>query len=322
MVPMYRDNVSIPCAQQSRLTIMDSAGQQLTFLQKARGAATDAIKQWIDDRAASKGAALAYYTLFSLSPMLIIVLAIAGTVFGEDAARGAIFQKLNGLLGGDGAQAIQILLSNARNPKAGAVATIVALILIVIGATTVFGELKESLDDIWRVPKSNQSGIRHSILTRLLSFSIVLVLAFLLLASLAVNAALNVLEKYLGGFWAESAYILQSISSLISFVVLAALFAAIYKLLPQQELSWSDVAIGSLITALLFNLGKVLIGAYLANSHMVGSYGAAGSVIALLLWVYYSAQVFFLGAELTRQYALWFGSLRHRREELQARRPA
>lgn len=300
---------------------MDSAGQQLTFLQKARGAIVDAIKQWIDDRATSKGAALAYYTLFSLSPMLIIVLAIAGAVFGEDAARGAIFQKLHGLVGTDGAQAIQILLSNARDSQAGAVATIVALILLAIGATTVFSELKESLDDIWRVPKSSQSGIEHSIRTRLLSFSIILVLAFLLLASLAVNAALNMLGEYLGGFWAESAYILQPLSSLISFVVNAALFAAIYKLLPQQQLSWSDVAIGSFITALLFIVGKKLIGVYLGSSHMVGSYGAAGSVIALLLWVYYSAQVFFLGAELTRQYALWFGSLRHRREELQTSRP-
>lgn len=301
---------------------MDGAGQQLTFLQKARGVIVDAIKQWVDDRAGSKGAALAYYTLFSLSPMLIIVLAIAGAVFGEDAARGAIFQKLHGLVGADGAQAIQILLSNARNPKAGVAATIIALVLLAIGATTVFGELKESLDDIWRAPKSSQSGITHSLRTRLLSFSIILVLAFLLLASLAVNAALSVLEKYLGGFWAESAYVLQLLSSLLSFVVMAALFAAVYKLLPQQQLSWSDVAIGSLITALLFSFGKKLIGVYLGNSHMIGSYGATGSVIALLLWVYYSAQVFFLGAELTRQYALWFGSLRHRREELQTSRPA
>lgn len=295
--------------------MMDSARQQLTFLQKVRGATVDAVKQWVDDRAGSKGAALAYYTLFSLSPMLIIVLAIAGAVFGEDAARGAIFQELRGLVGADGAQAIQILLANARNPKAGAIATIVAVVLLAIGATTVFGELKESLDDIWRVPKARQSGIAHSIRARLLSFSLILVLAFLLLVSLAVNAALSVLEKYLGGFWAESAYILQPLSSLFSFVVIAALFGAIYKLLPQQQLSWSDVIAGSLITALLFSIGKKLIGVYLGNSDVVGSYGAAGSVIALMLWVYYSAQIFFLGAELTRQYALWFGSLRHHREE-------
>jgi membrane protein len=289
-----------------------------TLAQRLRGVALDSVKQWMDDRAASKGAALAYYTLFSLAPMLIIVLAIAGIVFGQDAARGAIFQELRGLVGPDGAQAIQILLANARNPQAGAIATLVAFVLLVVGATTVFGELKESLDEIWRIPKSRKPGATQYIRTRLLSFSVILVLAFLLLVSLAVNAALSVLEQYLGGFWADAAWILQPLSSLISFLVIATLFGAIYKLLPQQHLSWRDVVIGSLGTALLFIIGKRLIGLYLGNSNVAGSYGAAGSVIALLAWVYYSAQIFFLGAEFTRQYALWFGSLEHRREEMQA----
>jgi membrane protein len=288
----------------------------LTFFQRLRHLALGSVGQWIADRAASKGAALAYYTLFSLAPMLIIVLAIAGAVFGEDAARGAIFHELNGLVGPVGAQAIQMMLASTRDPTAGLISTIVAVILLLVGATTVFGELKESLDEIWHVPKRKKSGVFEALRTRLLSFGMILVLAFLLLVSLAINAALSVFEKYIGGFWAQSAYVLQPLSSAVAFAVIAVLFAAIYRLLPEQRLPWRDVAIGAIGTAGLFIVGKKLIGLYLGNSDVTGGFGAAGSVIALLIWVYYSAQVFFLGAEFTRQYALWFGSLAKEREEL------
>ena len=287
-----------------------SQERPLTFLQRLRGLLVGAVEEWINDRASSKGAALAFYTLFSLAPVLIMVLAIAGAIFGEDAARGAIFHELNGLVGPAGAEAIQLLLANARNPKAGAFATLLALGLLVIAATTVFGELKDSLDEIWDVPPARQSGIILFIRSRLLSFSLILVLAFLLLVSLSINAALAVLEKYLGGFWGDTTYVLLPISSAISFAVIATLFASIYKLLPQVRLPWRDVWVGAIVTAGLFLIGKKLIGAYLGNSEVVTSFGAASSIIALLLWVYYSAQIFFLGAELTHQYALWFGSLR------------
>ena len=289
---------------------MDRAATPPTLAQRLRGIAVDSVKQWVDDRGASKGAALAYYTLFSLAPVLIIVLAIAGVVFGEDAARGAIFHELRGLVGQDGAQAIQLLLAHARDPKTGIIATVIALGLLLVGATTVFGELKESLDEIWRVPKSHKPGVMQFIRTRLLSFSVILVLAFLLLVSLAVNAALSLLEQYLGGFWADAAWILQPLSSLVSFAVIAALFGAIYKLLPRVKLSWHDVTIGALGTAIMFTVGKFAIGLYIGNSGTTSSFGAAGSLIALLLWVYYSAQIFFLGAEFARQYALQMGSLK------------
>lgn len=283
-----------------------------TFPQRLRKLLVGAVEEWINDRASSKGAALAFYTLFSLAPILVMVLAIAGAIFGEEAARGAIFRELNGLVGPAGAEAIQLLLANARNPKAGALATLTALGLLIIGATTVFGELKDSLDEIWEVPPAYQPGIILFIRSRLLSFSLILVLAFLLLVSLSVNAALAVLEKYLGGFWGDATYILLALSSAISFAVIAALFAAIYKLLPQVRLPWRDVWVGAIVTASLFLIGKKLIGAYLGNNEFVTSFGAASSIIALLMWVYYSAQVFFLGAELTRQYALWFGSMSSR----------
>ncbi|HYD94074.1 MAG TPA: YihY/virulence factor BrkB family protein [Noviherbaspirillum sp.] len=282
-----------------------------TFLQRLRGLVLGAVDEWFSDRASSMGAALAFYTLFSLAPVLIIVLAIAGAIFGDDAARGAIFQELNGLVGPSGAEAIQLLLANARNQKAGLIATLAALGLLAVGATTVFGELKDSLDDIWDVPRSHQSGILAFIRTRLLSFSMILVLAFLLLVSLTINAALGVVEKYLGGFWSDATYILLPVSSAISFFVIAALFAAIYKLLPQVRLPWRDVWVGAFVTAGLFIIGKKVIGVYLGNSNFITSFGAASSIIALLLWVYYSAQIFFLGAEITRQYSLWFGSRRH-----------
>jgi membrane protein len=283
-----------------------------TFPQRLRKLLVGAVEEWINDRASSKGAALAFYTLFSLAPILIMVLAIAGAIFGEEAARGAIFRELNGLVGPAGAEAIQLLLANARNPKAGVLATLTALGLLVIGATTVFGELKDSLDEIWEVPPAHQPGIILFIRSRLLSFSLILVLAFLLLVSLSVNAALAVLEKYLGGFWGDATYVMLAMTSAISFAVIAALFAAIYKLLPQVRLPWRDVWVGAIVTAGLFLIGKKLIGAYLGNNEFVTSFGAASSIIALLMWVYYSAQVFFLGAELTRQYALWFGSMSSR----------
>jgi membrane protein len=291
----------------------ESTEKPQTILRRFRALLVGAIEEWIDDRASSKGAALAFYTLFSLAPVLIMVLAIAGAIFGEEAARGAIFRELNGLIGPAGAEAIQLLLANARNPKAGTLATLSALALLAVGATTVFGELKDSLDEIWDVPPARQPGIIVFIRTRLLSFSLILVLAFLLLVSLTINAALAVLEKYLGGFWSDASYILLPVTSVISFTVIASLFAAIYKLLPQVKLPWRDVWVGAIVTALLFVVGKKLIGAYLGNSEFVTSFGAASSVIALLLWVYYSAQIFFLGAEMTRQYALLFGSMRKQR---------
>lgn len=265
---------------------------------------------WLNDRVASKGAALAYYTLFSLAPLLVIVIAIAGVFFGEEAASGAIFDQLNGLMGPAGAEAIQLLLANADNPKAGAIATMTATIILLIGATTAFGELKDSLDEIWHVPPSRQPGIVVFIRTRLLSFGLILVLVFLLMVSLSVSAALAVLEKMLSGYWMEAASVAQLVSSCFSYAVITMLFAAIYKLLPQIRLSWRDVWIGALATAALFTMGKNAIGLYLGNSGVTNSYGAAGSIIALLLWVYYSAQIFFLGAEFTRHYALEFGSLR------------
>jgi len=267
------------------------------------------VNAWIDHRAGSKGAALAFYALFSIMPILILAIAGAGYFFGAEAAQGEIIAQVEGLVGRNGAQAIQALLADARDPASGLAATMVASVLLLVGATSVFVELKGSLDEMWGIEPPKGLAILVFLRTQLHSFGLVVVLAFLLLVSLVISAALAVLERYAGGTWSSSYDILAILSWVIAFGAIASLFAVIYKVLPDAPLSWRDVWIGAAFTAGLFSLGKYMIGLYLAHSGVASSFGAAGSLIALLLWVYYSAQIFFLGAEFTRQYALEFGSL-------------
>jgi len=303
---LFQTHKSTEHAQALPPTVADSFG----MARRMRIVLLGSFEEWISQRAASKGAALAFYTLFSMAPVLILVIAIAGAVFGEQAAQGEIFAQLQSLVGPNGAQAIQTLVAGARNAKEGQLATLIATLFLLMGATTAFAELKDSLDEMWHVPATRKSGVTGVLRTRLLSFGLVLVLAFLLLVSLVVSAALAVLERYWGGLWAEAMFIVGPLTNAFSFFVIACMFAVIYKMLPQTQLSWRDVWIGALGTAALFTLGKYAIGVYLGNSGVANTYGTAGSILALLLWVYYSAQIFFLGAEFTRQYALWFGSLR------------
>jgi membrane protein len=271
-----------------------------------------AVMDWIDHRASSKGAALAFYTLFSLAPILVLVIAVAGFFYGAEAAQGQLLNELRGLVGAQGADTIQAILAGAQNKETGMFATIVATLLLIVGATTVFSELKDSLDEIWNLPAPSNGGIWNLIRTRLLSFGVILVLGFLLMVSLVISAATTVAEKFISGMWQDAAVVMGWIASGLGFLVIATLFGVIYKLLPRVKLSWKDVAIGALGTAAMFTLGKFGIGLYIGNSGTTDSFGAAGSLIALLLWVYYSAQIFFLGAEFARQYALQMGSLRNK----------
>lgn len=271
-----------------------------------------AVTEWMAHRASSKGAALAFYTLFSLAPVLVLVIAIAGFFYGAEAAQGQLMSQLRGLVGPQGAETIQTILAGARNKESGKLATIIASVLLLVGATTVFAELKDSLDEIWDVPPPKDASWWDTVRTRLLSFGLILVLGFLLMVSLVVSAALAVLENYFSGLWQTATVVLSWIAWVISFLVIASLFAVIYKLLPRIKLSWHDVVIGALGTAAMFTLGKFAIGLYIGNSGVANSFGAAGSLIALLLWVYYSAQIFFLGAEFARQYAIQLGSLRNK----------
>ncbi len=270
------------------------------------------VRSWVDHRAASKGAALSFYMLFSMAPILVLVISIAGLFFGAEAARGEIFSQLEGLVGEQGAAAVQEILAATHRAGGSGVAAAIATGILFVGATSAFAELKGSLDDIWHVPTPQGAGWQQLLRARLLSFSLVLVLAFMLLVSLIVNAALAVVDRFWGQLWTQSwfAPLAGVISAMFSFAVVTALFAVIFKMLPNARIAWRDVTMGAVITALLFAMGKRLIGLYLGNSAVASSYGAAGSVVALMLWVYYSAQIFFFGAELTRQYALQFGSLR------------
>jgi membrane protein len=268
-------------------------------------------RQWSDHRASSKGAALALYMVFSLAPMLLLVIAVAGTFFGRDEVRTQLMDQLRALIGDRGADVIQIVLSSAHDSGGGRIATVVSLCVLAFSATTAFAELKESLDDLWESGPGRDTGVKKMVRSRLLSFGLVLVLALFLLVSLAVNAALAAAHHYYGVLWEYSIFakLAEWASGLFSFAVVAALFAVIYKLLPNARIPWRDVIPGAIVTAGLFLLGKWGIGVYLGNSAAASAYGAAGSVIALLLWIYYSAQIFFFGAVVTNQYAHMLGSM-------------
>lgn len=269
------------------------------------------LSSWSDDYAPSMGAALSYYTLFSIAPLLIIVISVAGLFFGADAVRGVIFAQLQSLMGPQGAKAIEEMLSTASDAKTGGVAAIVSVVGLLIGATTVFNELQNDLDRIWRAPaRVKSSGIWTLLRTRLLSFGMVLGVAFLLTVSLVTSAAIATMGKWWGawfGGWEVLAHILDVV---VNFGLLTAIFALIYKMIPRVHVSWHDVWTGAAVTSLLFVIGKFLIGLYLGKSDMTSSFGAAGSMVLVMVWVYYSSQIFLFGAEFTWVYANLYGSRR------------
>lgn len=286
--------------------------------------AKKAVMAWIDDYAPSMGAAIAFYTVFSLAPLIILVLAIAGFFWGQEAVQGQLMGQMGGLLGQDGAQAIEgVVSSSAQEKDQGIIATVSSLVVLAVGATTVFAELQSALDRIWEVPASEKkSGIWNMIRSRLLSFGLVLSLAFLLLVSLVVSTALAALGSWMGGLMPGWETLLQVLNLVISFGILTVLFAMIFKFMPQVHVAWRDVWVGALLTALLFVIGKYLIGLYVGKSSVASSYAAAGSLVVVLLWVYYAAQVFLLGAEFTWVYATEHGSLKGTRGENPGRKNA
>lgn len=271
----------------------------------------DAAANWVDDYAQSMGAALAYYTVFSIAPLLLIVIAVAGFAFGEDAARGEIYYQLNGLLGDTGARAVQGLLESARRPAQNVPAAVFGTALLFVAATSVFAELQDSLNRIWRVPKRPaHSGWWSIVRARLLSFGLILGIAFLLIVSLAFSAAMHALSRW----WDPQSPGWIGFSSAsetgLSLLLLTAVFAMIYKTMPRAGIHWRDVWIGSAVTSALFLLGKTLIGLYIGRSGIASAFGAAASLTVVLLWVYYSAQIFLFGAEFTWVYAHRYGSRR------------
>jgi membrane protein len=273
------------------------------------GLVKSAGSSWIDDYAPSMGAALAYYTMFSIAPLLLIVISVAGLIFGVEAARGEIFSQLQGMMGEEGAAAIQGLLESASKPAKSIAATILGILLLLVGATTVFGELQDDLDRIWRAPdRDKTAGIWGLLRARLLSFGMILGIGFLLMVSLVFSAALSALGKWWGPMFGGWEVLAQLVNIVVSFGLITTVFAMIYKVMPRVHIAWHDVWIGAAVTALLFTIGKLLIGLYIGKSGVASGFGAAGSLVVVLLWVYYSAQIFLLGAEFTWAYAHAFGS--------------
>ena len=272
--------------------------------------ARETLQSWSDDYASSMGAALAYYTMFSIAPLLLIVISVAGLFFGEQAARGEILDQLEGLMGVDGAHAVQALLASVNHPQAGVLATLFGIGALLVGATTVIGELQNALDRIWRAPERDaQTGIVKWLHARLLSLGMIMGIGFLLMVSLVASALLAAVQRWFGRYLDLGAAA-SAVDFVVSFGFITVAFAMIYKLMPRVRVAWGDVWIGAVVTALLFTVGKMAIGLYIGRSAVASAFGAAASLVAMVVWVYWSAQIFLLGAEFTWVYARRCGSLR------------
>jgi len=269
------------------------------------------FQRWSDHNATRLAASLAYYTIFSLAPLLVISIALMGLVVDQNNAQTQVVRQIEGLVGKEGGELANAMVKSAASPEAGVVATVVGVITLLIGATGVFGELQSSLNLIWDA-KSHAQGVRGIIFTRVLSFAMILVIGFLLLVSLIATAIVSAFSQWLEIVAPGIGILSQLLNFVISFVTTALLFACIFKILPDTHIAWRDVGVGAIVTALLFSIGRLLIGLYLGHSTVSSVYGAAGSLAVLLLWVYYSAQILFLGAEFTQVYATTYGSRRSR----------
>jgi membrane protein len=263
---------------------------------------------WMGDNAASQGAALAFYTIFSLAPVVIVAIAVAGAVFGREAAEGEILRQIQTLVGPAGATTIQTVIQRADRPALGIIASTIGVLAVLLGASGAFLELQDDLNKIWKVKPRSERFWVCAIRKRLLSFGLVVGTGFLLLVSLALSAALAAVGTFMGHLLPIPAFLLESMNFLLSFAVITLLFAMIFKILPDTPIAWGDVWIGAAVTSLLFTFGKMLIGLYLGKSSVASAYGAAGSLVIMLVWVYYSAQIALFGAEFTRVYANEHGS--------------
>lgn len=272
------------------------------------GLIKDTFKEWQEDKASRLAAALAYYTAFSIAPLLIIAIAIAAFFFGEDAAQKDIVGQLQGLIGLQGAAAIQDMIANSRKPAEGTIATLISIALLIFGATGLFSELQDALNTIWEVAPKPNLGVKGVLRTRFISFGMVLGIGFLLLVSLVLSAGLAAVGNYFGHLLPNVVIISQLLNFTVSFAVITLLFGMMFKVLPDAKVVWGDVWIGAIITSLLFTIGKFLLGMYLGNGSVGSTYGAAGSFVVFLLWVNYSAQILFFGAEFTQVYANKYGS--------------
>jgi len=274
---------------------------------RVRRLLVETVEGFIDDDAFSRGASIAYFTLFSLAPTLLLVIAIAGLVFGRDAAQGAVVDQLSGLMGRDTAEALQAMIRSAGDRMTGVVATLIGLVTIFLAASGVFGEVQSALNAIWKA-KSTRSTLSRLVRARMASFGLVITLGFVLMVSLTLSAALTALAKFLRYRFPVAEFAVQAIDLIISVVLISGLFAVMYKVLPDTPIRWRDVAVGALMATGLFEGGKYLIALYIGQTDVATSFGAAGALIVLLLWIFYSTLIFLLGAEFTRAWTHIYGA--------------
>lgn len=281
----------------------------MSFLSQIWTLLKDVVNGFIEDEALTRGAAIAFYTATSFAPVLLIVIAIAGLVYGQEAAEGAITTQLGDLMGQQTAELLQTAVANSKSKSSGFVAAAVGIITLVVTASGVFGEMQASLNKIWNA-ESKGTTVGRLVRARAKSLGLVAALGFLLMASLAVSAALTAFAAQINAALPSGGIVLSALNVLVSLVLISFLFAAVFKVLPDCDLRWRDVAVGAIVTAVLFIAGKSLIGWYIGSSAMASTYGAAGGLIVLLLWVYYTSQIFLFGAELARAYASLYGTRR------------
>jgi len=268
----------------------------------------DTLTGFIEDEGLSRGASIAYYTLFSIAPVLLVVVAIAGLAFGREAAEGAIVDQLSVLMGHKTAEALQGMIESAAKPGEGAVATIVGIVVLIVAVSGVFGEVQSAMNAIWKAAPSPQSTVTRLLRARLVSMGLVVTAGFLLMVSLAASAALSGFSTYLSIVFPALQAVLNVVDVVLSALLIGGLFAAMFKVLPDTDIAWRDVAVGALASTILFEGGKYAIAFYVGQSNVASSYGAAGALIVLLVWIYYSAQIFLLGAEFSHAYAKRYGS--------------
>ncbi|WP_373540970.1 YihY/virulence factor BrkB family protein [Chamaesiphon sp.] len=282
----------------------------------------ETVDEWQRDKVDQMAAALAYYTLFSIAPLLVIAVAVAGSVFGQEAARGEIVTQIQGLLGKAGAEVVQTALANTQNPQAGngIVPTIISTLVLIFGASGVFVQLQDALNTVWNVEPSPQAGVKAVVRKRIFSFAMVVTIGFILMVSLVVSAGLAALTTFTNNLFPALEAFWKLFNLGVSLGVFTLLFATIYKYLPDIRIAWRDVLVGAFFTSLLFSIGKELLGFYLGNGTFGSTYGAAGSLVTVLAWIYYSVQIMLFGAEFTQVYTRKYGSHRSTRDGSQRRK--
>jgi membrane protein len=288
---------------------MDNSRGSKSRFKTVIGFLKEVMSDFSDDKVMKYSASLSYYTVFSIAPILIIIISIAGIVFGREAVTGKIFYQIKGLVGSDAAEQIQAMIANTHRSGNTFIASVISVMVLILGATGIFGEIQDSINSIWGLKSKPKRGILKIVINRLISFSLIISLGFVAMVALLLNAVVDVISTKLGQIVpGAGVYFVQVINYVLSFVIITFMFAVIFKVLPDAKIKWRDVIRGAMVTAVLFILGRYLIGIYIGKSNVASVYGTAGSIVVILVWVYYTAVILYFGAEFTKVYSIKYGS--------------